>query len=79
MALSPRQPLSGRRVLRIPGLDRRACEVTDGKTLRVCTVNVGTFRGRGPEIVDMLRRRRADICCIQEVRYKGNKANVIRA
>ena len=79
MALSPRQPLSGRRVRRISGLDRRAREVRAGKTLRVCTVNVGTFRGRGPEIVDMLRRRRADICCIQEVRYKGNRANVIRA
>ena len=83
MAISPRQPLSGRMVLRIPGLDRRAHEVRDGKTLRVCTVNVNTFRGRGPEIVDMLRRRRADICCIQEVRYKADNTNnnvcVIRA
>ena len=35
------------------------------------TVNVGTMVGRSREVVEMLARRRVDICCVQEVRYKG--------
>ena len=37
----------------------------------VCTVNVGTLIGRRREVVEMLARRRVDICCLQEVRYKN--------
>lgn len=39
--------------------------------LKVCTVNVGTLRGRRSEVVDMLGRRKVDICCVQEVRYRN--------
>ena len=77
MALSPWQPLSGRRVLRIPRLDRRAHESSEGEMLKVCTVNVGTMKGRGREIANMLHRRGADICCVQEVRYKGGSSMTI--
>ena len=45
--------------------------------LRVCTVNVGTMRSRSREVVDMLARRRVDVCCVQEVRYKGGGATTI--
>ena len=69
--LSPRQPLSGRRAI-ISGSARRAHESSDGyNKLKVCTVNVGTMRGRSREVVSMLKRRQADICCVQEVRYKN--------
>ena len=77
MALSPRQPLSGQRVRRISGLDRRAHDSRDGKNLKVCTVNVGTMKGRSHEVALMLGRRKADICCIQEVRYKSNSSTTI--
>ena len=78
MALSPRQPLNGRRVPRIPWRNARADEVGVGKHMvRVCTVNVGTLRGRSRELVDMLERRKIDICCIQEVRYRNEGSNVI--
>ena len=39
--------------------------------LRIATVNVGTLVGRSREVVEMLARRRVDICCIQEVQYHG--------
>ena len=72
MALSPQQPLNGQRVRRIPGLDRRTHDRRDGLKLKVCTVNVGTMKGRSHEVVRMLARRSADICCVQEVRYRSN-------
>ena len=39
--------------------------------VRVCTINVGTMKGRSREVVEMLARRRVDICCVQETQYKG--------
>ena len=43
-------------------------------TLRIGTLNVGTMNGKGREIVDMMERRRIDILCIQETRWKGSKS-----
>ena len=73
-ALSPRQ--TG--VLRISGWDRRAHERGAGRRVRVCTVNVGTVVGRGGELVEMMARRRVDICCLQEVRYRGKGCRVFK-
>ena len=42
--------------------------------VRVGTLNVGTMTGKGREIADMMERRRIDILCIQETRWKGSKA-----
>ena len=39
--------------------------------LRVATVNVGTLRGRASEVVETVSRRNIDICCLQEVRWRG--------
>jgi hypothetical protein len=39
--------------------------------LRVGTVNVGTLKGRGDEVVEMAGRRRLDFCCLQETRWRG--------
>ena len=76
-APSPWQPLSGRGVLRIPRLSARADEVRVGGAVKVCTVNVGTLRGRSRELVDMLARRNIDICCIQEARYRNEGSTVL--
>ena len=73
MALSPRQPLNGQRVLRISG--PRQCE--ERRSTRLATANVGTMKGRGREVVEMMARRRVDIACLQEVRYKGQGARVL--
>ena len=37
----------------------------------VSTINVGTMVGKSREVVEMLARRRVDICCVQETRYRG--------
>ena len=39
--------------------------------VKVCTINVGTMKGKSREIVEMLARKRVDICCVQETQYKG--------
>ena len=44
----------------------------------MCTVNVGTVVGRGGELVEMMARRRVDICCLQEVRYRGKGCRVFK-
>ena len=42
--------------------------------LRVVSWNVGTMTGKAMEIADVLRRRKVDITCVQEVKLKGSKA-----
>ena len=71
MAPSPWQPLSGRGVLRIPSRFAGADVSGDGGAVKVCTVNVGSLIGRSREVVEMLARSGVEVCCIQEVRYKG--------
>ena len=39
--------------------------------LKVCTLNVGSLIGRGREVAALLAKRKIDICCLQEVRYKN--------
>ena len=43
----------------------------DSLLLRMASINVGTLRGRAGEIVEMLERRSVDVCCVQEVRWRG--------
>ncbi|ESN93968.1 hypothetical protein HELRODRAFT_149645, partial [Helobdella robusta] len=40
--------------------------------LRLGTLNVGSLTGRSMEIAEMLERRKIDICCFQETRWKSN-------
>ena len=47
--------------------------------LRVGTLNVGTMTGKARELVDMMQRRKVDILCVQETRWKGSKARSLGA
>ncbi|KAK3519746.1 hypothetical protein QTP70_003915 [Hemibagrus guttatus] len=47
--------------------------------LRIETLNVGTMTGKGRELADMMERRKVDILCVQETRWKGSKACSIGA
>ena len=47
---------------------------TEGEKLRIGKVNVGTLRGKEREVVDMVKRRGLDLCCLQESRWKGGGA-----
>lgn len=42
--------------------------------LRVRTLNVETVRGKARELLEMMQRRKVDILCVQETRWKGSKA-----
>ena len=35
------------------------------------TWNIGTLKGKSGEVCEVLRRRKVKVCCIQEVRWKG--------
>ena len=39
--------------------------------------NIGLLTVRSSEIADELRRRRVDVCCLQEVRWKGGSARCV--
>ncbi|KAK3570342.1 hypothetical protein QTP86_017287 [Hemibagrus guttatus] len=69
-----RRSRGGRRV-------HRQREKRKGKSvgLRIGTLNVGTMTGKGKELADMMERRKVDILCVQETRWKGSKARSIGA
>ena len=45
--------------------------------MKVCSVNVGTLRGKPGKIVEMLKHRPVDICCAQETRFRGESVQMI--
>ncbi|ESO11808.1 hypothetical protein HELRODRAFT_166856 [Helobdella robusta] len=74
----PQQGLSGQGVPRIPekyAIVEGCCrKIQNGPSmvLRLGTLNVGLLTSRSMEIAKMLERRRIDICCLQETRWKSN-------
>ena len=76
---SPRSDAQGSRlppvrsVQGLPGQGRARLKKQVQK-IRVCSLNVGTMTGKGGEIRQMMERRRITILCVQETRWKGNKA-----
>ncbi|KAK6751762.1 hypothetical protein RB195_003282 [Necator americanus] len=44
--------------------------------VRLATLNVGKLTGRSRELADSLRKRRVDMCCVQETRWKGSKNSI---
>ena len=53
-----------------------SCE-TPHDTFKIASWNVGTMRGRSSEIVETITRRNIDLCCVQEVRWRGASARHI--
>ena len=45
--------------------------------IRIGSLNVGSMTGRSREVVDVMERRKVDILCVQETRWRGNKAKDI--
>ncbi|KAK3574862.1 hypothetical protein QTP86_018329 [Hemibagrus guttatus] len=69
-----RRSRGGRRV-------HRQREKRKGKSvgLRIGTLNIGTMTGKGRELAEMMEKRKVDILCVQETRWKGSKARSIGA
>ncbi|XP_008486018.1 craniofacial development protein 2-like, partial [Diaphorina citri] len=47
------------------------------RNVRIGTLNVGSLTGKGRELVDLMERRKIQILCVQETRWKGDKAKVL--
>ena len=45
--------------------------------IRFSTWNVGSMSGKWGEISETLKRRCVDICCVQEVKWKGQEVRMI--
>ena len=45
--------------------------------VRFLTVKIGTMTGKSREVAEILKRRRVEIACVQETKWKGNKAREI--
>ena len=41
------------------------------KRVKWASWNVGSLTGRSAEVVEVLERRRIDLCCVQETRWRG--------
>lgn len=46
--------------------------------LRVGTLNVGTMTGKSKEIVDLMERSKINVLCVQETRWRSDKARELR-
>ena len=45
---------------------------------RFGTWNIGTLKGKLGEVCEVLRRRKVKVCCIQEVRWKGEGSRALQ-
>ena len=68
---SPRQLSNGQGVRRIFGF-KSECH-----GIRFGTLNVGSLCGSNTEVCEELRKRRVDVCRIQEVRWKGQETRFV--
>ena len=48
------------------------------RKFRIGSLNVNTLRGRVSEVVEMATRRKVDVCCLQETRYRGGSCRTIK-
>ena len=46
--------------------------------LRIFSLNLGTMTGKSRELAEMLDRRKIDIACVQETKWKESQAREIR-
>jgi len=47
-------------------------------SMRFGTLNVGSMTGKSAEVVEMLKQRKVDVCCLQETRWKGEGARILK-
>ena len=56
---------------------RRARKLAEPTKIRIGSWNVGLLTGRLIELVDTAIRRRVNILCVQETKWKGQKAKEV--
>ncbi|KAK3534920.1 hypothetical protein QTP70_002004 [Hemibagrus guttatus] len=61
------------------GLETVSMRKRQESELEVAELKMLRFEGKGRELADMMERRKVDILCVQETRWKGSKARSIGA
>jgi exonuclease III len=56
---------------------RRVTKLAEPSRVRVGTWNVGSLTGKLREVIDTMIRRRVNILCIQETKWKGQKTKEV--
>jgi exonuclease III len=56
---------------------RRVRKLAEPNRVRVGIWNVGSLTGKLREVVDTMIRRRVNILCVQEIKWKGQKAKEV--
>ena len=51
---------------------KKNCHKVNESLFRVGSLNVGSMRGKASEVVETMSRRKVDLCCLQETRWKTN-------
>ena len=51
---------------------KKNCHKVKESPFRVGSLNVGSMRSKASEVVETMSRRRVDLCCLQETRWKTN-------
>ena len=57
---------------------RNPCKVK-GVGLRIGSANVGTMNRRSEDVADMVVKRKLDFSCVQETRWKGGRAKLLKS
>jgi hypothetical protein len=63
--------------LHLPRRVRRVRKLVEPTRVRVGSWNVGSLTGKLREIIDVAVRRRVNILCVQETKWKGQKAKEV--
>ena len=51
---------------------KKNCHKENESSFRVGSLNVGSMRRKASEVVETMSRRKVDLCCLQETRWKTN-------
>jgi exonuclease III len=57
---------------------RRVRKLAEPDRVCVGTWNIGSLTGKLREVVDTMIRRRVNILCVQELKWKGQKAKEVK-
>ena len=59
-------------------LNGKSNEIAETERIRIASLNVGTMKKKSMEIVETMERRSIDICCLQETRWRGGSARMLK-
>ena len=65
------------RVFALPRRVRRVRKLAEPTRIRIGSWNIGSLTGKLRELVDAAIRRRVNILCVQETKWKGQKAKEV--